>query len=89
MLFMTEKKVITLSEFKTVVESVESKIKALTEGIGNIQTKIDVGFRSLSEQVAILYEGQTEIKHDLKRKVDRDEFAKLELRVARLENKAA
>ena len=47
-----------------------------------------VDVHGLKGQVALLHEGQTEIKNSLKQKVDRDEFAALEMRVARLENKA-
>jgi cell division protein FtsB len=100
---MTEKKVITLSEFKTVIEEVKSDIKkvvdvvqynhsqnqsefqAVRKEIGYLTRKTD----SLTAQVALLHEGQTEIKNTLKQKVDREEFASLEMRVARLENKAA
>jgi methyl-accepting chemotaxis protein len=93
---MAEKKVMTLSEFKTVVESFQSDLKKMSEAIQSVQSKVDHGFQymheqftSVKEQVALLHEGQTEIKNELKQKVSRDEFSRLELRVAKLENKAA
>lgn len=93
---MSGEPVISMNEFKTVVESFQSDLKKVSEAIQSVQSKMNDGFQymheqfgSLKEQVALLHEGQTEIKNDLKQKVDRDEFGRLELRVARLENKAA
>ncbi len=107
---MTEKKVITLSELKTVMEEVATNYKKIIEVVQHNHSETQAEFqiikgdiRSLKEQagvltvdvhglkgqVALLHEGQTEIKNSLKQKVGRDEFAALEMRVARLENKAA
>ena len=52
-------------------------------------TKVEADIYSLKEQVALLHEGQTEIKNELKQKVGQAEFGRLEMRVAKLENKAA
>ncbi|MCK5240965.1 hypothetical protein KAR34_00815 [bacterium] len=121
---MKEKKVITLSEFKTVVEDIKSDIKRVTEvmlhefgvakeertvlkeqmgiltvavnvlktDVSTLKTDVSIlktDVSTLKEQSVLLHEGQTEIKNELKQKVGRDEFAKLEVRVARLESKAA
>ncbi len=114
---MSAKQVITMSEFKTVVESFRSDMKKLTEvvnhrfdkvenkirtmkeqlGVVTMDTtvlKTDVGtlktdMSSVKEQISLLHEGQAEIKNELKQKVDRNEFGKLEIRVARLESKVA
>jgi chromosome segregation ATPase len=51
--------------------------------------KVDADISSLKQQVALLHEGQTEIKFELRRKADYEDFAKLEKRVARLERKTA
>jgi chromosome segregation ATPase len=156
---MSEEPKITMTEFKTVVESFESKLKTVVEGITDIRFQMKAGFQavneqftsvngqitfmkgqftsvkeqvtsvkeqvtsvkeqvtsvkeqvtsvkeqvtsvkeqvtsvkeqitSVKEQIAILHVGQTEIKHMLARKPDREEFDKLETRVARLESKVA
>jgi hypothetical protein len=44
---------------------------------------------SHSKQIALLHEGQTGIKNSLKQKPTQDDFSKLEMRVAKLENKVA
>jgi len=107
---MREKQVITMSEFKTVVENFQSDIKKLAEAMqygfetvnaelryvkadirelkdktDRIGTKTDVH----TGQLAQLQEDVTDIKNSFKLKVDRDEFAKLEMRVTKLENKVA
>lgn len=142
---MTDERGISMSEFKTVVESFQSDLKKVTEvmvyrfdrvdermdrmdgrmnrmegrmdqidghmnrmegrmdktegslhaikehtGILTIEVhEIKTEVLSLKDQVSLLHEGQTEIKNDLKIKVERGEFAKLETRVANLENKVA
>lgn len=107
---MPKKKVITLPEFKTVIELIREDIKKMGEGLNHRLDKLDgrmekaedklrnvkehvgaltVEVRGVKQQVALLHEGQTEIKNSLKQKVDRDEFARLEMRVAKLENRAA
>jgi hypothetical protein len=100
---MPEEPKITMTEFKTVIEDFKSEQKKISEYMLHLNNKMDNGFQevqkelgylkgksdSLSEQVALLHEGHTEIKSMLKQKVDRDEFDKLEKRVARLETKVA
>jgi predicted nucleic acid-binding Zn-ribbon protein len=114
---MKEEKVITLPEFKMVVESIRSDIKKMSEGLNHRLDKMDARqdktdgslsaikehtgvltieiheikeeLRSLKKQGSLLHEGQTEIKNDSKTKIERGEFAKLEKRVAKLENKVA
>lgn len=89
---MPEEPKITMLEFKTVVESFESKLKTISEGIGTIQTsqvEMKGEFHSVKEQIALLHVGQTEIKHMLTRKADQDNVDRLEMRVAKLESKVA
>ena len=80
---------ITMSEFKTVVADFKSDLRKLSEFMMHFNEKVDRGFRSQGEQIALVLEGQTEIKQKLAQKVDRDEFNRLEKRVVRLETKAA
>ncbi len=93
---MPEEPKITMSEFKTVMESIRTDFKGFSESLAAMDTKINAGFQrmdeqftSVREQIALLHEGQTEIKNELKQKVDRQEFSNLEKRVARLESKVA
>jgi hypothetical protein len=86
---MSAKQVITMSEFKTVVESFRSDMKKLTEVVNHRFDKVENKIRTMKEQISLLHEGQAEIKNELKQKVDRNEFGKLEIRVARLESKVA
>jgi hypothetical protein len=92
-----------MTEFKTVVEEFKSERKKMTEFMLHLDEKMVSGFQkmdagfhrvttdiaSLKQQVALLHEGQTEIKSELRRKADYEDFAKLEKRVARLERKTA
>ncbi len=86
---MTEEGKITMSEFKTVVENFTSQVQKVAEGVMHLSDKLDSEFASVKEQIALLHEGQTEIKIGLKQKIDRDEFSSLERRVTKLENKVA
>jgi uncharacterized phage infection (PIP) family protein YhgE len=52
---MSDKKVITLNEFKTVIEGVNSNIKKLSEVMVH-------NFSVVKEQIAVLQEGQTELR---------------------------
>lgn len=93
---MSEKKVISMSEFKTVIEGFRSDIKKMSEvmmhefQVGREDRGAMKGqMESVKEQIALLHEGQTTIKSELKEKVAREEFSQLEMRVAKLENKVA
>ena len=93
---MTEEKVITLSEFKTVIDEVNSNIKKVVEvmqfnfkKVDGRFDKIEADIQSVKQQIGLLHEGQTEIKSELRQKADRSELAKLEKRLARLEHKVA
>jgi BMFP domain-containing protein YqiC len=93
---MSEDRGISMSEFKMVVESFHSDLKKISEVVQHIHSQVQNGFQgvneqlaSVKEQIAVLHVGQTEIKHALKRKVDQDDFDKLETRVTTLENKVA
>lgn len=86
---MPKKKVIPLNEFKVVIEDIKTDIHKVVEVMQAEFKIVKSDIRSMKEQIALLHEGQTEIKNLLKQKVDRDEFARLEMRVAKLENRAA
>lgn len=89
---MSDEKVITLTEFKVLMESIESKFKKIMEVMDFRFRKVDERFDVMAEQIGLLHEGQTELKAELraglKDKVSYGDFAKLEKRVARLERKA-
>jgi hypothetical protein len=93
---MSEGRGISMSEFKTVVEGFRSDMKRVVEVVNHRfdqsdkrMERMEGDIHSMKEQVALLHEGQTEIKMELKKKVSYDDFEKLELRVARLESKVA
>ncbi len=73
---MAEEGKITMNEFKTVVESFRSEIKALKERA------------TFKEQFAFLNEGQNAIRSNLRHKADYKEIEELWKRVTRLEIKA-
>ncbi|MCK5240839.1 hypothetical protein KAR34_00170 [bacterium] len=89
---MTEEGKITMSEFKTVVERFEDNQKKIIEVMNHRFDKVETDMHaikedvsSLKEEVALLHEGQTAIRADLRRKVSYDDFEMLEKRVARIE----
>jgi uncharacterized coiled-coil protein SlyX len=107
---MSEERGISMSEFKTVVESFKDGQKKIIEvmnhrfdklegtvdklenrmdGLEGRMDRMEKDHRSMKEQMGLILEVQTEIKTEFKNKVDRDEFSKLEKRVARLERKVA
>jgi chromosome segregation ATPase len=118
---MNEERGISMSEFKTVLESLRSDIKKVVEvmnhqfekmgadihvmkgdisslKINGLALKSDVqslktDMHTVKEEIALLHEGQTEIKAELrsslKEKVTYQDFNKLEKRVSRLERKTA
>jgi hypothetical protein len=104
---MTDERGISMSEFKTVVESFQSDLKKVTEVVLDVREGMDAmksktqqdmqrlrlemkaEFHIVKEQIGLLHEGMTETKNLLKQKADQAEFANLEMRVTRLENKMA
>jgi hypothetical protein len=102
---MENEKVITLNEFKIVSEEIKSQIKKVVEVMEHLFSQVDKKFEhidkrmdrqdnrmmSLTEQIALLHEGQTAIKYELreslKDKVSYKDFNRLENRVDRLERK--
>lgn len=90
---MNEEGKITMTQFKTVVEDFNSKLQSVIEVMQHGFTKLEAKIDSHSEQIAILVEGQTEIKAELrsslKERVTYQDFNKLNKRVARLERKTA
>ncbi len=76
------------AEFRYVkadIRELKEKVDRLDVKTDQLSTKSD----SHAEQIALLHEDVTDIKNSLKLKVDREEFAKLEMRVTKLENKVA
>jgi uncharacterized protein YllA (UPF0747 family) len=69
----------------TQLQYLKHNVDSHSELLQNLKIKAD----SHSEQIALLHEGQTEIKNILKQKPGQDEFGKLEMRVAKLESKVA
>ena len=67
------------------LHGIKEHVGALTIEVHEMKTEIF----SLKKQVSLLNEGQTEIKNEFKNKVERGEFAKLEKRVVKSENKVA
>ncbi|MDP1689367.1 MAG: hypothetical protein Q8L47_04570 [bacterium] len=70
--------------------SIEHTLESHTEMIGRIAVELNVvkvDLNMVKDDVGIMKEDIAIIKHDLKRKVDYDEFASLERRVAHLEKK--
>ncbi len=86
---MTEEGKITMTEFKTVVERFEENQKKIVEVMNHRFDRVEADIQIIKHEVALLHEGQTEIKHELRRKADAEDLAKLDMRVTRLENKVA
>lgn len=90
---MTEERGISMSEFKTVVEFFRSDLKKVVEVMNHRFDKVETDIRTVKQEIALLHEGQTEIKADLrtslKERVTYQDFNKLEKRVSRLERKTA
>ncbi len=86
---MSEEGKNSMNEFKKVVEDFRAQIRSVVENMNHRFDQHDQQFKSLHEQIALLHEGQTEIKISMKRMIDREEFSKLEMRVTRLENRLA
>jgi polyhydroxyalkanoate synthesis regulator phasin len=79
---MTEEGKITMSEFKTVVEQFKKNQQKIVEVMQH-------EFGNVKEQIALLHEGQTAIRMELRQKPSLDIIEELERRVTRLENKVA
>jgi hypothetical protein len=84
---------------KKVIEVMNHRFDQVDERFNVVDKEIKVmkhdviglkdGVHSLKQEVALLHEGQTAIRADLRRKVSYDDFEMLEKRVARLECKVA
>jgi len=80
-----------------LMEHFDDKISAVVEQFGDIHKKLDSHTQildshtemigSMKENIEVIKDDIAIIKTDLKKKVDYDEFATLEKRVARLESK--
>ena len=64
-------------------EGLNSKVDNISDTVGSIKEDVEV----LKEDVSIIKTDIEFIKHDLKSKINRDEFAVLERRVALLESR--
>lgn len=59
---MTEEGKITMTEFKTVVERFEENQKKIVEVVNHRFDRVEADIQILKHEVALLHEGQTEIK---------------------------
>ncbi|MCD4812656.1 hypothetical protein K8S19_03065 [bacterium] len=86
---MSEQGSINMGEFKTVVEHFEENQKKMAEVMLYEFKNAGEERQSLKEQVALLHEGQTMIRSELRLKPGFEVIEELEKRVTRLENKVA
>jgi hypothetical protein len=90
---MNEERGISMNEFKTMFESIQSSIKAVVEVMNHRFDRLEKDMHTVKTEIALLHEGQTEIKAELrsglKERVTYQDFNKLDKRVARLERKTA
>lgn len=76
---------------KNDMVEVKETLKSHTEMIGSMKVDIEVlktDMKVVKADIGVMKGDITTIKFDLKRKVDYDEFAKLEKRVANLEHRS-
>ena len=76
--------------FDVVAESIRGDVKAVAEQVGSNTEKLDrldQRMEHIEDDLGLLKTDLQFIKHELKAKVDRDEFAALENRVSSLESK--
>ena len=71
-------------EVATLLEGLTDSITLIAEQHGEIVKSLD----GINSKIDRLQEDMTDVKHELKSKVDRDEFEKLEKRVIKLERLA-
>ena len=72
-------------EMKAGFYSANEQSTQMKEQISHMEGQVSL----MREQIGFLHEGQTEMKNLLKQKADQADFAGLEMRVTRLENKVA
>lgn len=79
-------------QYTVVLESIRDNFRAFGEGLSGLGAKVEKGFSEVNkkldshtEMIGQLMVDVAEIKHELKQKVGRDEFARLEKRVLMLE----
>ena len=78
-----------MSEFKTIVEQFKDNQKKLAEVMLHEFDTAKQERNSLKEQVALLHEGQTAIRSELRLKPNFEVIEEIEKRLTRLENKVA
>jgi len=81
----------TESRFEIILEGIQSDFQAFSDDLDGIREDVGSvkrGVDGVREEVAGVRAELALIRHDLKQKVDREEFKVLELRVARLESLA-
>ena len=84
------KEIFTGSEVGALVEDFNSKMELVTEQYGDIKkdtASINQGLGMLKEDVGVIKMDIEFIKHELRNKINRDEFIALEHRVSLLENR--
>ena len=89
-----EKEVPNRDQYTVVLEDLRSNFRVFGEALAGLSERVDKRFDGIdkkldshSEMIAQLMLDVNEIKSDLKQKVNRDEFAKLEKRVIMLEQR--
>lgn len=91
----TEEKVYTAGEVGSMLESIDNTMKMMAEnhvgvierldGIDNRLNNVENRLERVEGKVDRLQDDMVEVKFELKRKVDQDDFKKLEKRVIKLE----
>lgn len=91
----TEEKTLGFSEVMSMLESMNDGIKIISEQHGGIVSRLDkidvrldgmdAKFDIMDKKIDRLQDDMVEVKYELKRKVDVQQFEKLEKRVVKLE----
>lgn len=84
-----EEKIYTAGAVGSMLESIDSTMKILAENHSGVISRldnIDNRFDLVETKIDRLQDDMVEVKFELKRKVDAEEFERLEKRVVKLEN---
>ena len=87
-----EEKIYTTNEVGSMIERFDDSLKTLAEsmnikfeGVNSRLDGIDVGLDKVETKIDRLQDDMVEVKFELKRKIDAEQFEKLEKRVVKLE----
>ena len=90
----SNKETMIRDQYTVVLEGLRSDFKVFGESLSGLDIKVETSLEKVNqkldshtEMIGSLMIDVQEIKNDLKQKVDRNEFAKLEKRVLMLEHK--